>query len=799
MKYKALAVVCAALIALSSVSAASAQTIQSQSVSAEAVPSDCPNVKSVTPTLSGFKLTWDAYKGAVKYRVFIKNGTSWKGIGDTASLSFEHKNLKNNTAYTYTVRALDKNGKFMSRYYTTGWTHTFYSTPSITAVQGSTEGLKISWNKIEGVNSYRLYVKNGSSWQRILDTKSNSYVDANAEPGKTYAYTVRCMSDDNKTFLSHYTSGKSGTYVLTPHITSIQNVANGAKISWDKCAGAAKYRVFVKNSSGWKGLGNTASLSFEHKNLISNASYTYTVRALNSDGSFASAYDVEGVKNTFYAVPQIKTVESVNGGLKVSWTPLSGINNYRIYVKEGGSWKRITDTPSTSYTDANVSSGKSYIYTVRCMSDDSKKFLSHYSTSGKAGTYVQAPAVTKLENTATGTKLTWNKSAGAAKYRVFVKNGTSWKGIGDTTATSFEYKNLASGTDYTYTVRALNGSGSFVSGYNATGWTFRFYAPPAVTSVTSVSNGMKVKWNAMNGVAGCRVYRRNFDGTWSPLADVNGTEYVDTSVPANTLYTYTLRYLNEKGVSISNHVTNTKFYYNKSLANGIINYKGVAYNFKNGYLQSGFVTVNGKTYYYDSNGVMQKNGVVGSDKDGYRYADSSGVVDSKYCGVVTKNGTTFNVINGTATKVKTESDKTLSRAIKEVNKCTNRNMTKEQKLKAAFDYMKKAYVERVPRATYHGKDWHIIYANDILEDGMGDCFSYGAAFAFMAKAIGYTTAYACNSGGHGWAEVDGRIYDPEWSRHRTAYTYFGMSYNAPCDVPYKSAISAGEWWMHVKV
>ena len=83
---------------------------------------------------------------------------------------------------------------------------------------------------------------------------------------------------------------------------------------------------------------------------------------------------------------------------------------------------------------------------------------------------------------------------------------------------------------------------------------------------------------------------------------------------------------------------------------------------------------------------------------------------------------------------------------------------------------------------------------------MGDCYSYGAAFAFMAKAIGYTNVYACNSGGHGWAEVDGKVYDPEWSRHHSSPgSYYGVGYNDPCDVDYKGGISAGEWWMHVKV
>jgi hypothetical protein len=69
----------------------------------------------------------------------------------------------------------------------------------------------------------------------------------------------------------------------------------------------------------------------------------------------------------------------------------------------------------------------------------------------------------------------------------------------------------------------------------------------------------------------------------------------------------------------------------------------------------------------------------------------------------------------------------------------------------------------------------------------------------MAKAIGYTNIYACTSGGHAWAEVNGLVYDPEWARHRNYSTYFGVSYNANLDVDYKSGIAPGKPWMHVKV
>ncbi|MBQ1308828.1 MAG: transglutaminase domain-containing protein [Ruminococcus sp.] len=133
-----------------------------------------------------------------------------------------------------------------------------------------------------------------------------------------------------------------------------------------------------------------------------------------------------------------------------------------------------------------------------------------------------------------------------------------------------------------------------------------------------------------------------------------------------------------------------------------------------------------------------------------------------------------------------------------VRKCTRKGMTMEEKLYASFHYLKDNYLEGVRRDTYTGPDWPVVYAKDLLIDGKGDCFSFGASFAYMAKAIGYEEVYACNSGGHGWTEIDGKLYDPEWATHSDKYSYYGMSYDEPCDVAYGDALG-DEDWMHVKV
>jgi len=210
--------------------------------------------------------------------------------------------------------------------------------------------------------------------------------------------------------------------------------------------------------------------------------------------------------------------------------------------------------------------------------------------------------------------------------------------------------------------------------------------------------------------------------------------------------------------------------------------------------------INNKWYYLNSSGAMLANTVVGNKTGGYYWVTKNGSYDTSLRAAKESGGVSWLVLNGKAKKVTTENDKTLYRAFKALEKCTNNSMTKSQKLKAAWDYIRTSYRENNPRIPhYTGMDWPIIYANDIFVDGTGNCMSYGAAFAYMAKAIGYNNCYACNSGGHGWAEIEGLVYDPEWSMHNFKYSYYALSYNATTDVRYKDGIAANKPFMHIEI
>ena len=101
-----------------------------------------------------------------------------------------------------------------------------------------------------------------------------------------------------------------------------------------------------------------------------------------------------------------------------------------------------------------------------------------------------------------------------------------------------------------------------------------------------------------------------------------------------------------------------------------------------------------------------------------------------------------------------------------------------QRLRASFDYVKKQYTYYCWREFRNTQDWEKDFAEDMFfRGGRGDCVSYAAAFAYLANAVGMKKVYVICSGGHGWAEIGGKVYDPDCALVSSVDSYFAMSYD----------------------
>lgn len=164
-----------------------------------------PKITSFANTASGIMLNWSKMLGAQKYRVFLKNGTKWVKLGDTAGTAFHYKKVRSGVKYIFTIRCVTNDGtKAMSGYNTTGWTTTYIATPAAPVLKNTKSGIQVSWKRVAGAANYRIFRKTGNGKWTGIAFSNNAYVDKTAKNGVTYSYTIRCVSSDKKTYTSAY-------------------------------------------------------------------------------------------------------------------------------------------------------------------------------------------------------------------------------------------------------------------------------------------------------------------------------------------------------------------------------------------------------------------------------------------------------------------------------------------------------------------------------------------------------------------------------------------------------------------
>ena len=228
-------------------------------------------------------------------------------------------------------------------------------------------------------------------------------------------------------------------------------------------------------------------------------------------------------------------------------------------------------------------------------------------------------------------------------------------------------------------------------------------------------------------------------------------------------------------------IEGTKYYLgtNGAAATGLQTIDGTQYYFDaDGAAATGWQTIDGKKYYFKDSGAMAIGEILTIDGKRQGFSGSGDWLGEK----------TDAFLNAYA------------KALTFVEENTDASMSQEQKLRKCFELFRDTFYEKNPWIPhYTGMDWAEKYAYACLDTKSGNCFSYGAGFAFVARAIGYDNVYACSSGGHGWAEIDGKVYDPEWTKHAEG-NYFGRPLKSGDSPNYLGAVTrTGDHWTYRKI
>lgn len=251
----------------------------------------------------------------------------------------------------------------------------------------------------------------------------------------------------------------------------------------------------------------------------------------------------EDALNTVPGATTLCEIANTNRGVKISWNYAENADGYYIYRKAGTekNWTRIASVGITecSYTDKSAKSGTVYTYTVRAANIIGG---GAFDKNGLKSLYLAQPAV-KTVNKNGFVNISWSKVSGAKGYNVYRKapGQTNWikiAAVKNGSTVTFDDHNTASGSVYTYTVRAVNASAvsSFCSGVS-----IRYIAAGRINSAVSTKAGITLKWSKTAGANGYLIYRKTGTGKWQRIAAVKGNASltcVDRTAVKGKTYTY---------------------------------------------------------------------------------------------------------------------------------------------------------------------------------------------------------------------------------------------------------------------
>lgn len=718
------------------VGAESFEAVSAQADEESAVAAGYPEITRFDCTSSGLKVSWSAYPGAARYRLYVKNG-GWTKIAETTGTSALYSGLADGESRVYTVRALNSRKEFVSSYNKSGRQYAYYKPLNVKAESAASGAVTVSWSSYNSSEIYNVRKNENGRWLAAVRVNGTKFTDSAAFGTEVY-YGVARVNAANE-ILGSYSYTNKLTPLAQPEITEIQNGDSGAAIYFSKPAGAVKTRIYHLSGGKWVKLAQVEGTSYVHKTPLENAAETYTVRCLDANGKFCTGYNTTGYKNTFYAIPKISSITNTKDGALLRWSQPEG-TLFKIYRRNESGWELLGSSTDGSYTDSTAVGGAAAVYKLRIYSSDGKKMLAAEGYRAE-NTFVEEPEIKSMTNTVSGVQIKWNACAGAAYYRVYVYDG-GWKNQITTASTSFVDKNAKSGVKSVYTVRALDEKKKFVTQYNKDGWTHTFYAAPKLTTVKKANGGVTIEWESINGIENYRVYRKTSDGSWSRIvSSVSGTKYTDKKYSSSKLYSYTVRCLKENE-PVSAYINNSLLYRDGSPAQGL-------------------AVIDGKKYYYNSDGTLAKNKIVGSASEGYYYTGEDGIICES---AEIKYAVDFVVKNG-------------------------RGSTPGEKLRSCFYALTSySYITQ-----YHFPDNGSEYkqtAADMFKNKGGSCFGWGGAFAAVAKVLGYETRAARGQitmvaggyGAHGWTEVKiGGVWyicDADMQKYSSSYdSYYLKSYS----------------------
>ena len=335
------------------------------------VPADVTEVKAAVIS-KGATFTFKESDGADGYRIYYIKGTKEESLGTFTKTSCSVILPEFGKTYTVIIRAYKKAND--TTLWSEGVSFRISTGPDdVTGIKSESNfySVKLSWDKTETADGYRVYIRKDNGKYKILTTTTKTSFTVNGLTADTkHTFAIKAYRKaDGKTLWGKASSKTASTTSGKPSSFSGKATYDSVALSWRDVKGADGYKVYVYNSKKKK-----------YTTLKSVKNNKYTAEELKSGTTYKFAVKPYAKKNgkTYYGKPVYLTVTTkltrptltakiTAKGNAISWSKINGAEDYVLYYSntKDGSYKKLKTTTATSYTHSKASKSKPYYYKVR--------------------------------------------------------------------------------------------------------------------------------------------------------------------------------------------------------------------------------------------------------------------------------------------------------------------------------------------------------------------------------------------------------------------------------------------------
>ena len=221
------------------------------------------------------------------------------------------------------------------------------------------------------------------------------------------------------------------------------------ELTWEAAENATSYNIYRNDEF----VANVTELTYIDEKLNQNSDYCYIVRGYNGimESVASEKACAKTLKLTLTPPTEIFAKATSTSTIVLNWSKVEKAAGYKVYWGE----EVIEIVSDTTYTVEGLTAGTEYCYTVSSVNKTVESFdKSDFACATTSDIVPAVPANVKVEATSTmSVKVSWDAADNAKRYYIYSADTL----VAKKTYTYYNIVGLESGSEYCYTVTAVNG------------------------------------------------------------------------------------------------------------------------------------------------------------------------------------------------------------------------------------------------------------------------------------------------------------------------------------------------------